>query len=183
MIDVTQENDSAPWDLILRLMFKGTVLDVLAATPPANSGLQTPTPVKQISPPTADDYRAMKALGEHAAQAQDEIAAIMGPIADQLKHLKDQLMEPIAGQLAAAEEKLDQAKNQLLEKMLSHGTKNLRLDDRAPIEVVTSKTKDLTRKELERVIGDKKESMRIWDQVTVKEKHSLKIPAQRPPEN
>ena len=91
-------------------------------------------------------------------------------------------MAPVAGQLEKIEEELDLYKDQLLQKMLSHGTKNVRLDDRPPIEMTVTKTKDLTLKELQRIIPDKKESKRIWDQVIPKEKHSLKIPAQSPPD-
>jgi hypothetical protein len=175
MSNTAQQDQAVSWDRILKLMFNQgtTVLDVIAAGP--DSGPPS-TEKKQIVPATPEDAAKMKELGEKAAQAQDEIAVIMGPIATQLKALKDQLMAPVAGQLEKIEEELDLYKDQLLQKMLSHGTKNVRLDDRPPIEMTTTKTKDLTLKELQRILPDKKESKRIWDQVTVKEKNSLKIP-------
>lgn len=181
MANSAQADQAASWNQILKLMFTEgqTALDVLATTP--DSGLPA-ADKKQITPATPEDAAKMKELGEKAAQAQDEIAAIMGPIATQLKALKDQLMAPVAGQLEKIEEELDLYKDQLLQKMLSHGTKNVRLDDRPPIEMTVTKTKDLTLKELQRIIPDKKESKRIWDQVIPKEKHSLKIPAQSPPD-
>ena len=164
------------WSQILKQMTDASDPEVIAA---ANSGL---TPEKrQITPATTEDMTQMKELGEKAAQAQDEVAAIMGPISEKMKAYRDQLMGPVSKQLDQIEEELDLYKKQLLDKMLSHGTKNLRLNDRAPIEVVTKKDRSLTRKELIRVLNDK-EGARVWNSLTVTEKHSLKIPEQTPPE-
>lgn len=186
-----KQAQSPSWGQILGLMHdpKTTTLDVLAVGVPAASTDGEPAteppaeeaPKKrQITPATPEDVVKMKELGEKAAQAQDEIENIMGPIKAKLKAFQDQLMSPVKGQLTQIEEELDRYSDQLLEKMLSHGTKALKIDGRPPIEVVTKKDKSLTRKELIRIL--KGEGAKVWNQLTVTEKHSLKIPEATPTE-
>lgn len=204
-------NDPAPtWEQLLSLMRRGP-LDVLAASaantsiptvhsgpsngnspaatssgdsqvavqsiPPVHSGLSS-----QIVKPTTEDVSAMKELGEKAAEAQDEIAAIMDPINKRLKDLKEQLLSEVAAQVEALETTLDQTSDELLKRMLKHGLKAIRVSDRPPIEVVTKRDKSLTQKELLRILG-KPEGMRVWNSIEEKEKHSLKIPKPTPPES
>jgi hypothetical protein len=168
-------NSNTGWEDLLRLVFKGGPLDFLAAQAP------DPTDKPQITKPTADDIQKMKDLGEQAAQAQDQIEEILGPINRQLKAIRDHMMEPVAGSIDQLEQQLDSSKRELLEKMLNHGIKNVKIPDRAPIEVVTKKDRSLTKKELLRIL-DKKEGTRVWDALEVTEKHSLKIPPPTSPE-
>lgn len=190
------------WETLLQLM-KKTPLDVLAATAasaPVHSGLQNAAqdsdnsgngsnpnvPVhsglpSQITKPTTEDISAMKEIGEKAAAAQDEIAAILDPINKRVKDLKDQLMKEVEGKVEELEISLEQNSDELLKRMMSHGLKAIRVSDRPPIEVITKKDKSLTQKELFRILG-KPEGLRVWNSIEEKEKHSLKIPKPTPPE-
>lgn len=163
-MDQTQTSDTASWDKILKLALNGNALDVLAAT--ADGAAETKPAARQISPATPEEVLQMKDQGEKAILLQQEI---------------EDLLRPIAGSLAAKKKALKVETDALLEKMLNHGLKSLKVEGLGTIEIETKKDKKKTLEELKRILQPA-EGLRVWKQLTVEEKNYLRLPEVTSPE-
>lgn len=154
----TQTNDSVTWDKLLKLALHGNTLDVLAAT--ADGAAEEKPAARQITPATPEQITDMKDQGEKAILLQQEI---------------EDLLRPIAGSLAAKQKALKAEKDALLDKMLDHGLKSLKVEGLGTIEIETKKDKKKTLEELKRILTPA-EGLKVWKQLTVEEKNYIRLP-------
>jgi hypothetical protein len=141
-------------------------LDQLATITPAQDEGEASASPRQIIAASPKDTEEMREMAERAAKVFDEI---------------EDLYRPIAGLIAAKEKELKVLKEELVDRMLSHGTKNIKIQDRPPLELVTKKDKQKTMKEFIRILGPD-EGKKLWNSLTMDEHHSLKIPQATPPD-
>lgn len=171
------ENPPSWGDIAAMMKAANKPLDQLALVVPqsvAGSGAGAPVVQeveaaalpRQIIAASTKDVEEMREMAEKAAQVFDEI---------------EDLYRPVAGSIAAKEKELKLLKEELVERMLSHGTKNVKIQDRPPLELVTKKDKQKTMKEFIRILGPEP-GKNLWNSLATDEHHSLKIPQATPPE-
>ncbi len=114
---------------------------------------------EQDSEPSSDDLEELEKLAMDAARLQDELKEIQGDRPTRLRNLK----------------------KQVLEKMLKHGLRELKLPDRPAIEVVTRNNRKPTKKAITGVLG-KAEADKLWSSIEPTTSNSLEIPDPVPPE-
>jgi len=131
---------------------------------------------EQVRPPTQEEQAEIEALAESAAQLQDEIKALMGDRSKKMRALKDQLKD----------------------RFLRHGLKEVTIAGRPPIELTESKNRKPTRKAIIEVmqktmiaqLGDEKEgkkqgkmkALNLWNAIEQTTSNSISIPDPSPPE-
>lgn len=117
---------------------------------------------RQIRPATPNEMADIEALAMRTALLQDEVRALMGKKAQELRNLQQQL----------------------LDRMLNHGIPELHIAGRPAIEVVLRKERRASKKSitaaLTKELGDPKkaaaEATKLWNSIPQVDKESLVIP-------
>lgn len=165
---------------IVRVAFSGPerTLDNLVAAD------TEPAIEEQIRPPTDNEKAEIEELARQAAELQDKLKEVQGDMPGELRSLKDQLKE----------------------KMLRHGMKEINIHGRGPIELTESSSRKGTRKSIIDVMerksveqlteeqrrdpkqlksakaDGKKKALNLWNAIEPTVSQSLKIPDPAPPE-
>lgn len=119
----------------------------------------TVPPAAQITPPTEEDWAAMKALAEEAAELDDQISALAGALMIELAEKKKALRI----------------------KMVSHNVTEVPIAGRGAAVLSVERKKETTKKALTAVVGPE-QANDIWKKLGTKTSYSLSIPPRRPPE-
>lgn len=123
--------------------------------------------VEQVRPPTADELAEIEELAFKAGEIQDQIKGLLGDRPKELARLKDQLKE----------------------RLLRHGLKEVSIAGRPPIELTESNSRKATRAAIIDVmvnkLGPKEGKMKalnLWNQLPQSTSYSISIPDPSPPD-
>ena len=127
---MTELVDPGHYDIgdIVRVAFTDKPLDALAQADIVPDG----PAMEQVRPPTDNEAAEIEKLAMEAARLQDELKAAAGELPGELKKAKDQLKE----------------------RMLRHGLKEVTITGRPPIELTASNSRKPTRKAIVGVLEE-----------------------------
>lgn len=154
---MTEELDPGDYNIgdLVRVAFGMNPLDALAKAD------TEPAIEEQVRKPTDNELAEIEQIATDAAELQDALKEAVGDKQQRLRSLR----------------------NQLKDRMLRHGLKEIEIDGRPPIELTESSSRKPTRKAiisvLQKQLGAKEGKMKalnLWNAIEPTTSHSVKIP-------